>query len=141
METTTPATDTPATGKAALALMLEGFLEMVEADKIQSLVIGYVGVDGGAAIQSTPMSPVMLNHVSKLLERRVNRQYDQALARANAPRAPSGGVPEVPRQDPTKLPRNVRRQVEKAQRKMHQKNRDKLAVASEPVIRMPKAAK
>lgn len=136
---------TPATGpRAAIEKVLYEIDAMHQAGTLQALVVGFVKTDGGAAIQSTPMSPVLMNHLSTLLERRVAREYDRALAQANSAARPgtgAGAVPESSRQSPAaKLPRKIRRQVAHQQSKMHAKNQkkiDKQAAAQALVRRTP----
>lgn len=147
MEVETPATPPgkPATGpQEAIKRLLVEMISMLERGDLQSLVVGFVKTDGGAAIQSTPMSPVMMNHLSTLLERRVAREYDRALAQANSARAGTGAgaVPETSRKvPPVKLPRNVRREISKAQNREHVKNRRKIekAEAAQALIANTKA--
>lgn len=145
MESETPAPSAaPAGPRAAIEKLLREMGAMLERGELQSLVVGFVKTDGGAAIQSTPMSPVMMNHLSTLLERRVAREYDRALAQANSARAGTGAgaVPESSRKvPPVKLPRNVRRQVSKAQKRLHDQNRRKIekAEAAQALLANPKA--
>lgn len=147
MEAETPATQPgkPATGpQEAIKRLLVEMISMFERGDLQSLVVGFVKTNGGAAIQSTPMSPVMMNHLSTLLERRVAREYDRALAQANSARAGTGAgpVPETSRKTaPAKLPRKVRRQVEKAQRRVLERSKKKAAKAeaAQTLIASPKA--
>jgi hypothetical protein len=122
--------------------MLEEYLAKAKKGELQSIIIGFVRVDGGAAVQSTPMSPVMMNHLSTLLERRVAREYDRALAQANSARGGTGAgaVPEMPRQSPAaQLPRKVRRAVQQRQKNLQQlaEKKAKQQKKPEPVIRRP----
>jgi hypothetical protein len=125
--------------------MLTEYLEKAKKGELQSLILGFVRVDGGAAVQSTPMSPVMMNHLSTLLERRVAREYDRALAQANNARVGTGAgaVPETSRQSPAaKLPRKVRRAVQQRQKALQElaaKKEKKRAKQAQqpPVIRRP----
>lgn len=94
---------------------LEKYLELARKGEIQAVMLGYVQLNGGAAVQSTPMSPIMLNHLSTLLERRVAREYDRALAKSSDAVSPTG--PMRANSPKSELPRKVRRQVEIAQRK------------------------
>jgi len=130
--------------KEAIKKLLDTLQGMADKGELQGLVVGFIKMDGGAAIQSTPISPVLMNHLSRLLDRRVAREYDRALAQANGARTSTGAgaVPESSRQSPAAmLPRKVRRQVEKAQKKDHDRNRRRLAKiappAAEPIIRKP----
>jgi hypothetical protein len=109
----------PSQPKRPVVEFLKRYLEMAEKGEITSVVLGYISSKGGAALQSTPMSPIMLNHLSKLLDRRVNREYDQAMAQASEPRATTGAgaVPAKSRQE-AHLPRNVRRAFENRQKKL-----------------------
>lgn len=128
--------------KARIDKLLAEMLAMHAAGELQALVIGFVKKDGAAAVQSTPMSGVMMNHLSKLWERRVAREYDRALAQANGSRATTGAgaVPESARQSHVAaLPRKVRRQVlaaQKKEREQSQRKLDKLA-AADRLIRKP----
>lgn len=128
--------------EARIDKLLAEMHAMHAAGELQALVIGFVKKGGAAAVQSTPMSGVMMNHLSKLWERRVAREYDRALAQANGSRATTGAgaVPESARQPPgAALPRKVRRQVAAAQRKQHEQNQrklDKLA-AADRLVRKP----
>lgn len=98
---------------------LKRYLEMAQKGEIQSVVLGYVRTDGGAAVQSTPMSTIMMNHLSTLLELRVAREYARAMAQASAPAATTGarGVPEKGRTE-AQLPRKARRAVEQRRRNL-----------------------
>lgn len=142
MEEPNKAPEASASPSARVGKLLEEMTALHAKGQLQALQVGYVRADGGAVVQSTPMSPVMLNHLSKLLERRVSREYDRALAQASAPAAGTGAgaVPETPRNSvAAKLPRKVRRQVEKAQRKAAKKAVPSTPTA-EPVIRRPPTA-
>ncbi|HSV90887.1 MAG TPA: hypothetical protein VLH80_07290 [Nitrospiraceae bacterium] len=129
----------PAVGQAAVSILLDRFQELAKKGELQALVIGFVKTDGGAAVQSTPMNAIMMNHLCRLIDRRVSREYDRALAQASGARATTGAgaVPENPRQSPAvQLPRNVRRQVEKAQRKLQKRAAAKQpSFEREPIIR------
>lgn len=96
---------------------LEKYLAMAKAGDLQSVMVGYVQMNGGAAVQTTPMSPVMLNHLSTLLERRVAREYDRALAKSSEARSPTGAMRSNSPKAAPPLPRKVRRQIEIAQKK------------------------
>ena len=118
------ATPPPAPGAARpphpVEVTLTEFLGRARFGEFTAIVIGFIKADGGAAVQSTPMSPVMMNHLSKLLERRVSREYDRALAQ-NVARSGTGAgaVPEAPRTSPAvTLPRKVRRSVKRKQNKL-----------------------
>lgn len=112
---------------------LKRYLEMAEKGEIQSVVLGYVKTDGGAAVQSTPISTIMMNHLSTLLEIRVAREYRLAMEQAAGPAASTGarGVPEKPRVE-AQLPRAVRRAMQKSQQKLAVKAAKK-KLAPEPV--------
>lgn len=96
---------------------LEKYLAMAKAGDLQSVMVGYVQTNGGAAVQTTPMSPVMLNHLSTLLERRVAREYDRALAKSSEARSPTGAMRTNSPKEAPPLPRKMRRQIEIAQKK------------------------
>lgn len=122
---------------------LRRFLDMAEKGEITGVVLGYIKADGGAAVQSTPMSAVMMNHLSKLLDRRVDREYDRAIAQASAPPASTGArtVPDKSRVE-AHLPRNVRRLHEKNLQKLQKKavKGAKKKQAVEQVVRAPAPA-
>ena len=126
-----------------VVVMLSEYLEKAKNGELQSLILGFVRVDGGAAVQSTTMSPVMINHLSTLLERRVAREYDRALAQANNARigTGAGAVPETSRQSPAAvLPRKVRRAVQQRQKNLQalalkKAKKEKQAAPPPPVIR------
>lgn len=138
METTDKNPETP---QSPVAVLLAGLQEMVRKNELQALVIGFVKSDGGAAIQSTPMSAVMLNHLCRLIDRRVSREYDRALAQANGarPTTGAGAVPEVARQV-AQLPRKVRREVQQRVRNLQKLAAKKGKTASEPIIRRTPSA-
>lgn len=130
----------PSPGKQSVSELLAKFQEMATKGELQAVVVGYVKNDGGAAVQSTPMSAITMNHLSMLLQRRVAREYDRALQQAGAPRPGTGAgpVPEQPRQA-ANLPRKVRREAKlrlenlaKLQRKQAKKK-----AAVENVVRNP----
>lgn len=115
-----PAEQTPSTAPKVSPTVefLEKYLAMAKAGELQSVMVGYVQMNGGAAVQTTPMSPVMLNHLSTLLDRRVAREYDRALAKSSDARSPTGAMrSNSPKQPEPQLPRKVRRQIELAQKK------------------------
>lgn len=103
--------------QARVIQMLMDRLADAKAGNVQSLVIGYTTPDGGASVEATPMSAVMLNHLSTLLQRRVMRSYD----RAEQVRPTGPGVGAVPVTGTTDkmvpaasgLPRNTRRRLAK----------------------------
>jgi len=122
---------------------LRRYLDMAEKGEIQSVVLGYIKTDGGANLQSTPISPIMMNHLHKLLERRVDREYDRAIAQAaDSGRQTTGAqaVPEKPHQQavPRKVRREVQQRVKNLQKLAAKKARKKQA--AEEVIRTPAPA-
>ena len=129
-----------APGKSAVSELLEKYLEMAVKGELQAVVVGFIKTDGGAAIQSTPMSAITMNHLSRLLDRRVAREYDRALAQAAGQRTGTGAgaVPEQPRQA-AQLPRKVRRQVQEKLRNLEKlaAKRAKKTAAQAPIIRQP----
>lgn len=128
------------TPKRPAVEFLRRYLEMAEKGEIQSVVLGYIKADGGAAVQSTPMSAVMMNHVSKLLDRRVDREYDRAIAQASGQPTGTGArtVPDKARAE-AQLPRNVRRVVQRNQQKLQEKatKTAKKKQAAENTLRAP----
>lgn len=133
METENAPAPAPAPRPNPIETMLSEFLGRARSGELTSLVICYANTAGGAAVQSSPMSPIMMNHLSKLLERRVTREYDQALTKANTPR-PGTGAGAVPEQArvAAQLPRKVRRAVKRSQ--------DKLLQHAEKTAKKPPAA-
>lgn len=139
METSSPTP--PPSPQRPVVEFLRRYLDMAEKGEVQSVVLGYIKSDGGAAMQSTPMSAIMMNHLSTLLERRVNREYDRAIAQAAGPGRQStgvGAVPEKPRVEAV-LPRNVRRQIEKRNAKQ-QKATSKVARKKQAAENLVRAA-
>ena len=143
METQSEPVQTPH-APSPVVVMLSEYLEKAKKGELQSIILGFVRVDGGAAVQSTPMSPVMMNHLSTLLGRRVAREYDRALAQANSAARPgtgAGAVPENPRQSPAaQLPRKVRRAVQQRQKALQdlaakKEKKARKAAPPPPVIR------
>lgn len=116
METAEQSTP-PAPKVSPTVEFLEKYLAMAKAGELQSVMVGYVQMTGGAAVQTTPMSPVMLNHLSTLLERRVAREYDRALAKSSEARSPTGAMRANSPKQTLPLPRKMRRQIELAQKK------------------------
>lgn len=112
---------------------LEKYLARAKAGEVQAVMIGLVQVDGGASVQTTVMSPVMLNHLSTLLERRVAREYDRALAKSSEARSPTAGV----RSNTPKpaLPRKMVRQIERAQKKESDRLARKAKQANGAILR------
>lgn len=102
--------------------MLRDFTERAERGELAAIAVGFVTKDGNASVQSTPMAAATMNHVWRLLDRKVSRLYDRALSAAEQPRSPTGAVPA---QNPVaaQLPRVVRRKVEAIQRKMRKKKK------------------
>lgn len=128
----------PTTGQAAVSRLLEKYLDMARKGELQSVVVGFIKVDGAAAIQSTPMSAVSMNHLCRLLDRRVSRDYDRALSQAAAQGTGTGAgpVPEQPRQT-GQLPRKVRRDVQQRIRNLEKlaAKKAKKSALQTPVIR------
>lgn len=124
----------PAPKDSPTVEFLEKYLAMARTGDIQSVMVGYVQKDGGAAIQTTPMSPVMLNHLSTLLERRVAREYDRALAKMSETRSPTGAMRANSPKPAPLLPRNVRRQIDLAKKRERQRLA-KAAKANGAIIR------
>lgn len=139
MTSQTEDVQTPAPPPSPVVVMLTEYLDKAKKGELQSIILGFVRLDGGAAVQSTPMSPVMMNHLSTLLSRRVAREYDRALAQANSARTGTGAgaVPETSRQS-AQLPRKVRRAVQQRQKNLQQlaaKKARKEKPVPPPVIR------
>lgn len=110
--------------------MLADRLEQAKAGKLQSVMIGFVTTEGAAGVESSPMSPIMLNHLSFLLQRRVSGAYDRA-ARSEGPGAPPVGkvpstaagakvIPKVDNNLPRKTRRQIAKQINKASKKAPQ---------------------
>lgn len=134
-----PVSDPPtATPQSFCQPILESFLKMAAAGELQSILIAYVRVDGGAAVQSTPMNAVTVNHLCRLIDRRVNQQYDRVTAPAGSNRSPTAGVPvNSPRakeraEVAARLPRKVRRQLAVTERKAAAKKRPGLRPIDPP---------
>lgn len=113
---------------------LEKYLARAKAGELQAVMIGLVQADGGASVQTTVMSPVMLNHLSTLLERRVAREYDRALAKSSEPHSPTQGVRSNSPKAPA-LPRKMVRQIERAQKKESERLARKAKQSNGAVIR------
>lgn len=102
--------------------MLDQFVVKAMEGKFASLAIAYVQKDGAAAVQSTPMAAVTMNHLLMLFHRKVARVYDRALAASEQARSPTGAIrPQSPQSPAAQLPRKVRRQVEAQQKKLQKK--------------------
>jgi hypothetical protein len=107
---------------SAITAMLREFGKQAERGELTALLIGFVRKDGAAAVQSSPMTAITLNHLSMLLQRRVARSYDRALAASEAPRSPTGAMrTHSPKTPEVQLPRKVRRAVKAKQRKLQKK--------------------
>lgn len=127
---------------AATVALLTRYLKMAEKGELQSVLVAYVKSDGTAAVQSSPMPAMTMNHLCRLIDRRVSRDYDRVMLAANKPKSPTGPVP-VNSQSPAMaaLPRKTRRAVEARQRNL-QKLSDKKAKANAraaDLVRNPKA--
>lgn len=136
METPETVSESSST-KSPVVSLLEQLQEMNAKGELQSFIVGFVKTDGGAAVQSTPMNAITLNHLCRLIERRVTRQYDQVMAQTSAPRPSTGagGVPEVARAAAL-LPRKVRRAVQERQKNLEKLAKKKQAKAPlAPIIR------
>lgn len=95
---TTPTADAPApklSAQAQVIKMLTDRLEEAKQGKIAAVVIGYTTPQGGTAVQSSPIDPVMLNHISTMLTRRVARAYDRVEQSPNKGTG-AGPVPTTP---------------------------------------------
>lgn len=114
-------TDTPPklSPQAQVIKLLEDKLAEVKEGKITGVVLGWTTTDGGAAVMSTGIHAIMLNHLSLLLQRRVDQVYDRIERAAQQERHPGPGPVSTAGQPKTlaSLPRSVRRQVKKAQQK------------------------
>jgi hypothetical protein len=103
--------------------LLLQFTERNEKGQLANLAIAFTSVNGAADVLSSRMSPVSMCHLLKLFERRVNASYDKALKGADQPRQPVSPTGPMRTNSPkadgklTGLPRNVRRQVKRAQEK------------------------
>lgn len=128
--------------KKPVVEFLRRYLEMAEKGELQSVVLGFVKTDGGAAVQSTPISAVMMNHLSMLLQIRVQRAYREAMAQATAP-APSTGARGVPEKARTEaiLPRKVRREVQRNLQRLTKKKAKKKQAAAQVLKRVPGAVR
>lgn len=105
--------------------MLMNALERAKAGKLQAVIVGYITTEGAAAVESTPMSPVMLNHVSYLLQRRVSNAYDRAAA-AQVPNSGVGAVPATGGKDKI-VPVTPGVPIARKQRRLMAKQINKLA--------------
>jgi hypothetical protein len=105
--------------QAQVIQMLQDRLEEAKLGKIESILIGFTTTEGGATVQSTPMGPLMMNHLSMILQRRVWRAYDRAEQIRQASASPgTGRVPVtgkeakiVPAAAAPGVPRNKRRAI------------------------------
>jgi hypothetical protein len=140
VETPEQAAPAKTESQSVVVAFLERYLEMARKGELQAVVLGFVKVDGGAAVQSTPMSAILMNHLCRLHERRVTREYDRAIAAAAPARQTTGAgaVPDKARQE-AQLPRKARRQLEERARNL-QKLAKKKAIkkkAAEELVRRP----
>lgn len=132
--------------QAQVIQMLMDRLEDAKAGKIEAVIVGYTTPEGGAAVQSTPMGPVMMNHLSMILQRRVMRAYDrseqirQASASPGTGRVPATGKDAkiVPAGTAPGVPRKARRLMAK---QINKAGKAKPAPASPANGTVPAAAK
>lgn len=115
--------------------LLRQFLQRAERGELTAVVIGFVTKEGAASVQSSPMTAITMNHIQRLLDRKVDRLYDRALAVADMPRSPTGiGVRTQAAQSPAvQLPRKVRRQVQAAQKRVLKKSLKRKGLAGPPL--------
>lgn len=109
--------------------LLEKFMEQAKQGKIKQLVIGYLLVDNDASVRMTPMPAAVMGHLSRLIERRVNAEYDRFTRMVETARSPgtqparSSSTPstEPPAEPQPHLPRKVRQMLKKAQKRKEKK--------------------
>jgi hypothetical protein len=76
--------------------LLEGALERARAGDITNCALAYLTREGGSAVVSTPISPVMLGHLGRLFDQRVDEAYAAARQRQNEGLSPTGAVRSNP---------------------------------------------
>jgi hypothetical protein len=137
METTTGTTDVspnPPATPDPVRKMLREFMEKATRDELAGIAIAFIQKDGAAAVQSTGMTAVNMNHLLMLFNRKVSRMYDRALAAAEQPRSPTGAVTaQSPTSPAAQLPRKIRRQVAAAQKKVLKKSLKRKGLAGPPL--------
>lgn len=118
---------------------LDPILKMALAGELQGVMVGYMRVDGAATVSSSPMSPIMLNHMLKLFERRVNREYDRAVQGEQQAHSPTNPMrSNSPKPVLEQLPRKERRQVQAAQRRMVKKSLKEALKAKANGVSLPR---
>jgi hypothetical protein len=134
METAIPGSaevSAPASREDPVLKLLKEFTQMAERGELSAVMVGFVLKGGDSAIRSTPMAASMMNHLSRILDCKVDRMYDRAMAAGEQPRSPTLAMrAQAPAE--AQLPRKVRRQVQAAQRKM-QKKAKKKALSGPPL--------
>lgn len=125
------AVDQSAAPKESPALaILRKLTKMAEAGEIVQVVTAYATVNGAATVLSSPMSAISMNHFCRLIDRRVAREYDAALTKANQNVSPTQPMrSNSPKSPIAQLPRNVRRRVKAEQQRLQKKAEKK---ASKP---------
>jgi hypothetical protein len=122
-------TPTPPPGNQAVITILERYLTEARAGKISGILVAYTTPQGASEIHTSPMGVVLLNHLARLVDRKINREYDRAAAVAQAARSPGtmparspATGPATEKKDDKKkdaaapsVPRVVRRQLAKAE--------------------------
>lgn len=106
--------------------LLEKWLLEARAGRLASVLIAYSTPEGNSEIVTTPMPITVLNHFARLLDRRVDREYDRVSAASRAARSPgtmpARGAESGPGASPPATSNKVvRRQLAKAElrRRVH----------------------
>ncbi len=92
--------------------LLEGALERAKAGDITNCALAYLTREGGSAVVSTPISPVMLGHLGRLFDQRVDEAYAAARQRQNEGLSPTSAV----RSNPSPAAAEPARKTAKAKR-------------------------
>lgn len=72
--------------------LLEGALERAKAGDITNCALAYLTREGGSAVVSTPISPVMLGHLGRLFDQRIDEAYASARQRLSERVSPTAAV-------------------------------------------------
>lgn len=126
-----PVSPKPQDSQAQIRTLLAEFITRAEDGLLANIAIAFTTRTGVADVYSSPMSPVSMNHLLKLFDRRVNQAYDRALRAVDKSKAPASPTGSVKTNSPAAqaaalLPRKVRRQVLAAAKRANKKNGKKV---------------
>lgn len=118
----------PAAAPTAHELPRTSVVHMIEElyakrDKIRTLIIGTIDSEHAADVAwSMPPSPSSLSHLLRMMDIKLDRYYTQGMFRAPSLAGPVAGVQRQPA-----LPRAIRREIQKAEKKVNKAQKKTMA--------------